>query len=146
MVGNWLDDGSFDDWLANDTDRNRGKLYVLDSNPASGIFQKTEITGDGLVPGSGLSSGVFGVKIDDVDGDGQAEIWAGDANGALHLFQKQGATWTRVFQSEDLAPYAGWWNGIFPIKGVSGVTVGLVLRTTGYWMMFEVHPSVLFGS
>ena len=50
-------------------------------------------------------------------------------------------------ESEKLAPYAGWWNGIFPIKdgaGGTGETVGLILRTTGYWMGFHVDPSQLW--
>jgi hypothetical protein len=62
----------------------------------------------------------------------------------LYLFEKNGTTWERIFKSEDIAPYAGWWNGIYPIKGTAGETVGLVLRTTGYWMAFHVDASVLF--
>ena len=153
VVGVWVDAGSFDDWVLDDATKNRGKVYILDPQPGAGtgtqFFTTTELTGwDGIDPATGLSSGVFGVKIDDVNDDGQAEIWAGDANGALHLFEFVGGQWTRIYQSEDLAPYAGWWNGIFPIKdgaGGTGKTVGLILRTTGYWMGFHVDPSQLWG-
>ena len=155
VVGVWVDDGSFDDWVAGGVtadSNNRGKLYILDPQPGAGsgtqFFATTELTGwDGIDPATGLSSGVFGVKVDDVNDDGQAEIWAGDANGALHLFEFVGGQWTRIYQSEDLAPYAGWWNGIFPIKdgaGGTGQTVGLILRTTGYWMGFHVDPSQIW--
>jgi hypothetical protein len=59
----------------------------LEYSMLSGFFApkdlETDLSGDDLegTPRSGLNSGVFGVRIDDVNNDGRNEIWAGDASG-----------------------------------------------------------------
>ena len=91
-----------------------------------------------LGPGNGLSSGVYGVRIDDVNGDGQKEIWCGDAAGHLYLFQRLAGTFRCVFRSDDLAPYVGYHNNLFPIKNGAGKTVRLAAVSPGYVMLFSV--------
>jgi len=106
-----------------------------------------ELDGDDLVGlGNGISSGVTGVKIDDVDGDGDAEIWCSDATGYLYLFAKDANDdWSCVYRSDDLCAYPGFYNNIHPIKGESGETTKLAVQAPGYFLLFAVdHGAISF--
>ncbi len=151
VCGTWLDNGTFDDWrnakagIPAAQARNRGHLYILDpqhgSAPAT-MAIVADLQGDDLVgPGNGISSGVFGVKLDDVDGDGDKEIWCGDAAGRIYLFgNDEGpvAGWRCIFRSGIVARYTGAYNNLHPVKGEAGVTVKLLVQAPGYLTLFSV--------
>jgi hypothetical protein len=147
VAGTWIDDGTFVDWNSGETKKNRGHLVVLDPRPATHDFAVTSLDGDDLCgPGQGIGSGVTGVKIDDVDGDGTKEIWCSDAAGHLYLFSQHAAQptphvvpWYCLFRSDDLCPYPGFYNQIFPVKDAQGHTVRLVVVAPGYVLGFDVH-------
>ena len=151
VVGTWLDTGTAHDWMDRQEDRNRGHLLVLDPVPdGNGGVGRLEVIADldfdevaGVGPRSGIGSGVFGVALDDVDGDGQHEIWCGDASGRIYLFQRRDGVWQGVYRSAMLGVYAGLYNGIFPVKDADGRTVKLVVRTAGYVRHFDVDPGEL---
>ena len=154
VVGTWIDDGSYDDWddylnsVSGADKKNRGGLYILDADMASGtwVLPLTRLDADdlaGLPARGGIGSGVFGVKIDDVDADGTAEIWASDATGHIYLFRKDGGgQWTTFFRSADLAPYPGIFNNIYPVKNSAGKTKKLIVVSSGYIMAFKVKQSM----
>ena len=154
LAGCWIDPGSFDQWVNNEKDKNRGLLY-LPNSPSSGGVQQTpdildveRVTGDDLEGSAGfdLSSGVFGVKIDNVDGVGRPEIWCGDAAGHLYLFQWDGSDlqWKLAFRSEHQGGYVGAYDNIFPIKNESsGATEKLIVASSGYVMALDVDASQL---
>ncbi len=151
--GGWIDTGDFVDWTQGNLARNRAHLYLLDPDPSQGKFIVTTLDGDDLLgTGKGLGSGIFGVKIDDVDGDGTNEIWCCDAVGHIYLFRYLASLvppwavgWNCVYRSGDLGIYPGFYNNLFPIKGgVDGrQTVKLAVVSPGYVMAFGVDPSVL---
>lgn len=94
-------------------------------------------------PGTGLSSAICGIRIDNVDNVGAPEIWCTDAL-HIYLFRQNGfGTYECVFQSEDLGYFPGAYNNLFPIKAADGTTTKLVVASVGYVMEFEVHPGVL---
>ncbi len=144
VVGTLLDTGSSIDWERGNVSANRAQLVVLDpqaSLGASGVgtFDMTRIDGDDRFgPGGGLGAGVSGVRVDDVDGDGVAEIWCGDAVGHVWLFRRTGSEWKTYFRSADLGVSPGVYNNLFPIKDAKGRTVRLVVVSAGYVMAFEV--------
>lgn len=91
-------------------------------------------------------------RIDDVDDDGQAEIWAGDAAGHLYLFRWDvaGQQWTTFYRSQDLGPCPGIYNNLFPVKqfvdvqgNPVGPTVKLLALSPGYVMAFNVRHQAL---
>ncbi len=152
--GSWLDDGSFVDWTqwkttGGSAGKNRGHLYLLDPvhGSAPSTMTKIDLQADDLFgPGNGIGSGVFGVKIDNVDGVGRGEVWCGDAAGYIYLFGYDAspvAGWRCVYRSERLCPYPGAYNNIHPIKGAEGKTVKLLVQAPGYLMLFSVdHAAV----
>ena len=145
VCGSWIDTGTFVDWQNGVTTRNRAHLYVLDPNGVSGGFDVTELDGDAAfgIPRAGIGSGVSGVKIDDVNGDGVKEIWCGDAVGHVYLFSQKNGPWTLVYRSKDLCPYPGFYNNLHPIKDAVGKTVKLLVNSPGYAMLFQVDPAVI---
>ncbi len=166
VCGNWVDNGTFVDWknpnLAVSKKRNRGHLILLDPDPTTGAFNTPiELDGDDLWGlGEGIGSGVTGVKIDDVNGDGTNEIWCSDAAGHIYLFRNYPASppppsgrnvgWNCVYRSADLGVYPGFYNNLFPIKDTvdfSGTsrtaTVKLAVVSPGYVMLFKVVPTLL---
>jgi hypothetical protein len=146
VAGTWVDTGTYDDWANGDLSVNRGGLYVLKTTSSGGgLFQKTRIDGDSnfAVAGTGMSSAICGIRIDDVDNDGVPEIWCTDA---LHVYlfrQDTGGVYQCVHQSPDLGYFPGAYNNLFPIKAADGTTAKLVVASIGYVMEFEVHPGVL---
>jgi hypothetical protein len=145
VIGTFVDDGNFQHWKAGNVNKNRGHVLILDSNPAT-----EELTvafdldfDDVMGNGNGVTSGVLGVKVDDVDGDGSPEIWAGDGAGYLYLFRKQGIRWKGFYRSPNLGAYPGHYNNIFPIKDASGHTTRLILTSPGYIMAFDVDWQLL---
>ena len=154
VVGTMVDDGNFDDWVAWDTGgaqdhKNRGGLYILDVNPTTQTWDPPiQIKGDDLdnAPRSGLGCGILGVKIDDVNNDGVPEIWASDAIGHLYLFQQDSnGDWETLYRSQDLSPYAGLYQNIYPVKDPedNNKTKRLFVVSGGYIMGFKVDPSVV---
>ncbi len=148
--GDWIDNGTFVDWKGGNLSKNRGHLILLDPNPSNGTFQPpVMLDGDDLWgAGQGIGSGVTGVKIDDVDGDGTNEIWCSDAVGHVYLFVHDDPTppnWRCRYRSDDLGVYPGFYNNLFPIKGgVDGrQTVKLAVVSPGYVMLFSVDPTVV---
>ncbi|MEW6744753.1 MAG: hypothetical protein AB1486_18525 [Planctomycetota bacterium] len=141
VVGTWLDSGTFQDWRNQMPDRNRGHLLILDADPAQhhltllADLDFDDVAGSGL----GITSGVLGVKIDDVNGDGTPEIWAGDAAGYLYLFEKQVGGWAGRFRSPAIGSYPGLYNNLFTVKDGEGHTIRLVLASCGYVMAFDVN-------
>jgi hypothetical protein len=95
--------------------------------------------------GHGIGAGVLGVKIDDVNADGQPEIWCGDAAGHIYLFHWAGGKWRCFYRTRQLGAYPGWYNNIFPIKAEfpGPVTTKLVVASPGYVMAFDVKYWVL---
>ena len=142
VVGTWIDDGTYEDWRNGIVTKNRGHLIILNAGPTPGRFLETELNGDGPIPGSGLGSSVFGVRIDDVDADGQAEIWCGD-NLHLYLFRKNGSSWDLAARTDHLGMVPGQYNNIFPIKDAGGHTVRVVAASSGYVMAFDVDWGAL---
>ncbi len=158
VCGNWIDTGTFEDWKNGVATRNRAHLYVLDpvpgSTPGANQFSVTELDGDGFCGGSGkgIGSGVTGVKIDDVNGDGTNEIWCSDALGHIYLFRwrvnPSPSKWVCFFRSDDLGSYPGCYNNLFPIKKLDTAdnkvkTVKLAVVSPGYVMLFQVNPALL---
>jgi hypothetical protein len=145
VIGTFVDDGNFQDWRAGDTKKNRGHVLILDSEPSNKSL--TEIHDldfdDVMGDGEGITSGVLGVKLDDVDGDGDPEIWVGDGAGYLYLFHKIGSTWRGFYRSPNLGAYPGFFNNIFPIKDANGRTTRLILASSGYIMAFDVDWQLL---
>ncbi|MBL8840640.1 MAG: hypothetical protein JNL90_03820 [Planctomycetes bacterium] len=145
VAGTLLDTGSSLDWEQGDRSVNRGQLVVLDpQHPAGGVggvgtFAMTRLDGDDRFgPGGGIGAGISGVMVDDVDGDGVAEIWCGDAVGHVWLFRRTGGKWSTFFRSADLAVSPGAYNNLFPIKDAQGRTVRLLVVSAGYVMAFDV--------
>ena len=147
VAGTWLDTGGRTQWTGSQPWlSNRAHVHILKA-PISGtsprIFtEQARLDGDDLCgQGQGIGSGVTGVKIDDVDGDGRNEIWAGDAVGHIYLFRRHAGTslaWSCIFRSDDLGAYVGRYNGIYPIKDLAGHTARLVIMTAGYVYAFDV--------
>ncbi len=151
VCGCSIDDGTYQDWLAGQGDKNRGKLYVIDTTlppvvgPGLGI---EPLTGDSSFPspnaGAGIGASVFGVRIDDVDNDGTREIWCTDQL-HVYLFYKDATngTWKVATRSPDLGCFPGLYNNLFPFKNVAGKTVRLLVVSTGYVMEFAVTPEAV---
>jgi hypothetical protein len=117
-------------------------LLLLDPKPIAGSgadgFEVTDISTDKL------GSGIFGVRVDDVDDDGDLEIWCGDAAGHIHLFNRgPGGGWVRMSTNADIGMYPGHYNNIYPLKDLpeSGETTRLVVVSPGYVSMFSVDAS-----
>lgn len=143
VCGNWVDQGTFVDWQAGTASKNRANLYVLDPTPGGSsttLLTETILNGDDLMgAGFGIGSGVTGVKIDDVDNDGDKEIWCGDAAGYIYLFAKDAAGgWHCVDRSGSFATYPGFYNNLHPIKTAAGKTTKLLVQSPGYTMLFSV--------
>ena len=117
---------------------------ALASGPAF-LTQAEVLDGDDLAgSGLGISSGVTGVKIDDVDGDGDREIWCSDATGYIYLFAKDNSeAWHCVYRSDDLCAYPGFYNNLHPIKGVDGKTTKLAVQSPGYFFVFAVDSDAI---
>jgi hypothetical protein len=147
IAGTWLDKGSSKDYREGRTDRSHGHLYVLKCKPASGSSQfewpPVEISLGGDL--GTLSSGVFGVKVDDIDANGEPEMWVGDAVGHLYAlrFNRSSKKWEAFYRSPGLGVYPGVYNNIYPIKDADGHTVMLVVFTPGYVYRFAVKWSVV---
>ena len=85
VVGCQLDTGTYEDHLAGDRSRNRGLAYILKAEAAGPgeevgkLRVHRELTADRFLggPGQGLTTGVFGICVDDVNGDGQAGLVRG---------------------------------------------------------------------
>ncbi len=145
VCGNWIDQGTYVDWAAGNSAKNRASISILDPVPggSAAIMSRTILNGDDLLgAGFGIGSGVTGVKIDDVNGDGTKEIWCSDAAGYLYLFQKDAFGWHCVYRSESFGSYPGFYNNLHPIKGPAGTTTKLIVQSPGYALLF----SVLTGS
>lgn len=148
VAGTWIDTGSYQDWdpATPDLGVNRGGLYVLDPTGSGPFMVTTRIDGDSnfLNPGTGLSSAICGVRIDDVDFDGTKEIWCCDA---LHVYLFQwnatSGAYECVCQSPDLGQFPGVYNNLFPIKGEDRKTHKLIVVSPGYVMEFTVDPGAL---
>jgi hypothetical protein len=148
VCGCWIDDGSYVDWSAAQLDKNRGKLYVIDTTlpPVVGGPGIKALTGDASFPspGDGIGAAVFGVKIDDVDNDGTKEIWCTDQfHVYLFHFDATSGLWKVATRSADLGCFPGSYNNLFPFKNAAGETVKLVVVSPGYVMEFEVDPSAV---
>ncbi len=145
VVGVEIDTGTYSDWLANDKTKNRGHVYILRANAATSKLDKIfDLTGDDLTGvGLGTSLGVSAVKIDDVNNDGQPEIWANDAAGYVYLFRRNilANTWSCRYRSKALGLYPGMWNNLHPVKDSFGKTTVLVVVSPGYVMAFNVDPN-----
>jgi hypothetical protein len=148
IIGIWLDKGDLLDFQAdpNDPQRNRGHLVIL-KTPTTGTFsvaqklQEIHYTFDTGIDAGPITSGIFGIKVDDIDGDGTKEIWVGDAIGYLYAVQvvdKQNLTLRSFYRSKGLGVYAGLYNNIFPVKEDGVHTNKLVVFTSGYAYRFSV--------
>ncbi|MEW6747581.1 MAG: hypothetical protein AB1486_33030 [Planctomycetota bacterium] len=153
VVGTFTDKGSLQDYkndfAANNFSHNRGHLYILHPDAAPQELTPTDVD---IAPPRGphrFSLGVFGVKVDDINNDGHAEIWCGDGQGYVYALGKNPATqqWECFFRSRSLGVYAGFRNLIFPVKVVSGPDQGkteyLVVVTPGYVYRFAVDFSAV---
>ena len=144
--GTWMDNGTFTDWhpVTPDLTKNRAHLYVFDPVVTGGsdsfMTQVAVLDGDDLLgAGNGISSGVTGVRIDNVDGDDDFEIWCTDATGYIYLFAKDAAeAWHCVYRSDDYCAYPGFYNNLHPIKGAGGKTTKLAVQSPGYFLLFSV--------
>lgn len=149
VAGTWIDDGSFYDWKdITCYKKNRGHLLLLRPDGANPGRLKVEadLNADDLMMGirQGIGSGVAGVKLDDVDGDGTKEIWCGDAIGYMYLFYRDGSNdWHCAYRSSNLGAYPGINGNIYPVKDHQGRTVELVVVGSGYVNRFEVDCTVL---
>jgi hypothetical protein len=144
VVGVEIDTGTYSDWLANDQTKNRGHVYILRPNAVTNKLDKVaDLTGDDLIgAGQGTALGVSAIKIDDVNADGQPEIWANDAAGYVYLFKRNLiGNWTCRFRSKALGAYPGMWNNLHPIKDANNKTTVLVVVSPGYVMAFNVDSS-----
>ncbi len=151
VCGCSIDDGTYQDWLAGQGDKNRGKRYVIDTTlppvvgPGLGI---EPLTGDSSFPppnaGKGIGASVFGVRIDDVNNDDTKEIWCTDQL-HVYLFFKDATsgTWKVATRSPDLGCFPGLYNSLFPLKDEFGKTVRLIVVSTGYVMEFAVDPEAV---
>ncbi|MEW6741255.1 MAG: hypothetical protein AB1486_00725 [Planctomycetota bacterium] len=153
LAGIWLDKGDIEDWEAGNAYRNSGQLVILElpSTP-NNYFIESEIhlaleSAGGPGP---FGAGVFGVKIDDIDGDGNAEIWCTDARGYLHALWHRPSTgeWECFWRTEGLGMYAGMYNKIYVYPEVNPQTLvletkRLVVHTPGYVYRFEVDPGAV---
>lgn len=151
-VGTLVDTGDYVDWNSGSAPtRNRGKLYVLNPQPSAsgtnGPFLVTELNGDDLLGvGNGIGTGVTGVKIDDVNGDGLNEIWCGDAVGHLYLFKWDGflSQWRCIYRSKDLGCFPGCYNNLYPIKDTAtNKTEKLLVVSAGYVMLLKLDRTKL---
>jgi hypothetical protein len=149
VCGTWIDNGNYVDWLNGTASKNRGHLHILKPNSSSG-FDVTTLDGDDLCgTGQGIGSGVAGVKLDDVKGNGHFEIWCTDALGHVYLFSQWDSLnnvqvpWHCVFRSDDHVPFAGFYNNIYPVKGGQGQTKMLVLVSPGYVVAYGVDPTLV---
>ncbi|MEW6741844.1 MAG: hypothetical protein AB1486_03710 [Planctomycetota bacterium] len=150
LVGNFMDTGTWRDFRDRRPNTNQARLYILDPDPAfrgtARLFRTTKINISGVGAESfGFTSGLFGVKIDDIDGDGDFEIWCGDAAGfvyALYFDATASRTWKCFYRTESLGTYAGAYNTIFAIKedpeDPHSRTKNLVVFTSGYVYRFDV--------
>ena len=151
VCGTWMDAGTYQDWdpLAPDLTKNRAHLHVFDPVVTGGtnslLSTVAVLDGDDLAgPGRGIGAGVTGVRIDDVDGDGEAEIWCSDAAGYIYLFGRDSSgTWRCAWRSDDLCAYPGFYNNLHPIKGEGNVTTKLVVQSPGYFFVFSVDPGAI---
>jgi len=152
VAGVLVDDGNFDDWAGGNANKNRAHVTILKAN--NGHLDTVYTLDASDLPGSGqrIGSGVFGVKIDDVDADGQPEIWCGDAAGHLYLFRWDAASsaWKTAYKSECLAAFMGAFNRIIPFKegldptgNPAGRTTKLIVMSSGYVYAFAVDPNAL---
>jgi hypothetical protein len=149
VVGEWMDKGTYVDWLNNNLDTNRAHLHILDPVPPGsgvGTFTQTVLTGDDLLgAGNGIGAGVTGVKIDDVNADGAPDLWCTDAIGHVYLFKHSTSTgipWSCVYRSQDLGTCPGYYNQIYVMKDLYHKTVKLIVVSTGYVMAFNVDPNI----
>lgn len=86
--------------------------------------------------------GVTGVKIDNVDGDDDNEIWCTDATGYIYLFAKDtNDDWGCVYRSDDYCAYPGFYNNLHPVKDGAGKTVKLAVQAPGYFFLFDVDST-----
>jgi hypothetical protein len=94
---------------------------------------------------AGLGSGIWGVKLDDINGDDVPEIWCGDALGHIYCFRRKNTslTYELFYRSEDLGAYTGLYNNLFPVKNGAGKTIRLVVVSAGYVMAFDVKHSFI---
>jgi len=152
VVGTWLDTGTRVDWQNNVVNKNRGHLLVLRPNRATGKLDVAEdLNADDLlgIDRTGIGSGVFGVKIDNVNGGsgnpGRPEIWATDATGHVYLFHYDTpqSSWKCLYRSRDLGPYPGLYNNLYPIKNSAGNTVKLIVISSGYVYCFNVDYTLV---
>ncbi|MFO0981542.1 MAG: hypothetical protein U1E76_07275 [Planctomycetota bacterium] len=151
VIGTLMDTGSRDDYEAGSLTMNRGALVILKTatesmgNQVPFEEERLNIVGCGNDPTMRMTSGFFGVKIDDVNGDGHNEIWVGDAAGHLYLLYRPsaGAPFQCFFRSRSLGAFAGLYNQIFPIKDAQHKTTHLILFTAGYVYRFSVVNSQL---
>ncbi|MEW6747341.1 MAG: hypothetical protein AB1486_31810 [Planctomycetota bacterium] len=153
LAGTWLDTGGLDE-LENLL-RNRGQLTLL-RPPATGHefeAQTIDLTLADEDPGP-FGAGVFGIRIDDIDGDdaagGYPEIWVTDARGYLHAlwFNPLTQRWECFYRTRGLGMYAGIYNKIYPYREWNEQlqrlqTTWLVVETPGYVYRFQVHPEVV---
>ncbi len=144
VAGTWVDTGTYQDWANGQKDKNRGGLYIL-KGISGGRFTQIRVDGDSnfATPGTGMSSAICGIRIDNVDKAGAPEIWCTDA---LHVYlfrQDVNGVYQCVHQSGDLGYFPGAYNNLFPIKAADGTTAKLIVASVGYVMEFAVHPGVL---
>jgi len=148
VVGEWMDKGTYVDWLNGNAGRNRAHLHILDPLPPSsgvGTFAETVLTGDDLLGlGNGIGAGVTGVRIDDFNADGAPDLWCTDAIGHIYLFKAVtgGLPWSCVYRSQDLGTCPGCYNQIYAMKDANHKTVKLIVVSSGYVMAFNVDPNI----
>ncbi len=86
------------------------------------------------------------VKIDNVDGQGKAEIWCSDATGHLYLFGHDPTPtprWRCIYRSGEIGAYPGCYNNLHPVKDASGRTYKLLVQSPGYLTLFSVDYTVV---
>ncbi|MFO0981672.1 MAG: hypothetical protein U1E76_07955 [Planctomycetota bacterium] len=159
VVGTWLDTGNYDDFnTGSDPTRHRGHVIILKPDPASRhlIIKETITLNDSYSPGM-FSSGLSGVKVDNVDDDAQhkTEIWCGDATGYLYCLGRNpnapfNNQYVAFFRSAGMGCYPGIYNKLVPVKktvtiqGVQRtVTEQLIVFTPGYGYRFQVNYGVV---